>query len=40
MAARIATGMGLHAASTYQNLQVDEADRRKRLFFSIYMMDR
>ncbi|KAI0151804.1 fungal-specific transcription factor domain-containing protein [Xylariaceae sp. FL1272] len=39
-AARIAIGMGLHADSTYQALAVDEAERRKRLFFSIYMMDR
>ncbi|KAI1262644.1 fungal-specific transcription factor domain-containing protein [Xylariaceae sp. FL1019] len=39
-AARIAIGMGLHADSTYQTLAVDEAERRKRLFFSIYMMDR
>ncbi|KAJ8125747.1 hypothetical protein O1611_g7892 [Lasiodiplodia mahajangana] len=39
-AARIAIGMGLHADSIYQSLPIDEAERRKRLFFSIYMMDR
>ncbi|KAI1869750.1 uncharacterized protein JN550_005731 [Neoarthrinium moseri] len=40
MAARIAIGMGIHSSSTYKAFTVDEAERRKRLFFSIYMMDR
>ncbi|QKX60560.1 uncharacterized protein TRUGW13939_07705, partial [Talaromyces rugulosus] len=40
MAARMATGMGLHAADQYKNLTVDVAEHQKRLFFSLYMMDR
>jgi hypothetical protein len=40
MAARMATGMGLHAADQYKNLTVDIAEHQKRLFFSLYMMDR
>ncbi|KAH8812618.1 fungal-specific transcription factor domain-containing protein [Xylogone sp. PMI_703] len=40
VAARMAIGMGLHAASTYQNLPVNVSEHRKRLFFSLYMMDR
>jgi hypothetical protein len=32
--------MGLHCDSTYQGLSKTQAIRRKRLFFSIYMMDR
>jgi hypothetical protein len=39
-AARLALGMGLHCDSTYQGLSNAQAIRRKRLFFSIYMMDR
>ncbi|KAI4836089.1 cytochrome P450, partial [Aureobasidium sp. EXF-8845] len=39
-AARLALGMGLHCDSTYQGLSNVQAIRRKRLFFSIYMMDR
>ncbi|KEQ71034.1 hypothetical protein M436DRAFT_74762 [Aureobasidium namibiae CBS 147.97] len=39
-AARLALGMGLHCESTYQSLSNAQAIRRKRLFFSIYMMDR
>ena len=40
VAARMATGMGLHASETYQALTVDTAEQQKRLFFSLYMMDR
>jgi len=39
-AARLALGMGLHCDSTYLGLSNVQAIRRKRLFFSIYMMDR
>jgi hypothetical protein len=39
-AARLALGMGLHTASTYGTLSKDESERRKRVFFCIYMMDR
>ncbi|KAK7425555.1 hypothetical protein QQZ08_007996 [Neonectria magnoliae] len=40
IAARIALGMGLHTSSTYEGLPTDMAERKKRLFFSVYMMDR
>ncbi|KAJ9144235.1 Zn(2)-C6 fungal-type DNA-binding domain [Pleurostoma richardsiae] len=40
LAARMAVGMGLHAACTYDSMPPDLAERRKRVFFSIYMMDR
>jgi hypothetical protein len=40
LAARIALGMGLHASSTYEGLDTNIAEMRKRLFFSVYMMDR
>lgn len=40
VAARIAVGMGLHTSSSYDNLPADVTERRKRIFFSIYMMDR
>ncbi|CAK7236010.1 hypothetical protein SBRCBS47491_009490 [Sporothrix bragantina] len=40
MAARVALGCGLHTASTYDKLPIDVAEQRKRIFFSIYMMDR
>ncbi|CAK7243324.1 MAG: hypothetical protein STHCBS139747_004842 [Sporothrix thermara] len=40
MAARVALGCGLHTASTYDKLPRDVAEQRKRIFFSIYMMDR
>ncbi|KEQ83874.1 hypothetical protein M438DRAFT_274255 [Aureobasidium pullulans EXF-150] len=39
-AARLALGMGLHCDSTSQALSRVQAIRRKRLFFSVYMMDR
>ncbi|KAG9596107.1 phenylacetate 2-hydroxylase, partial [Aureobasidium melanogenum] len=39
-AARLALGMGLHCDSTYSSLSTIQAIRRKRLFLSIYMMDR
>ncbi|KAJ5502096.1 hypothetical protein N7463_004970, partial [Penicillium fimorum] len=39
-AARLALGMGLHAASSYRKFPLDVQQRRKRIFFSIYMMDR
>jgi hypothetical protein len=39
-AARLAIGMGLHCDQTLQNLSNDQVERRKRLFFSVYMMDR
>ncbi|CAD0114712.1 unnamed protein product, partial [Aureobasidium uvarum] len=39
-AARLALGMGLHCDSTLQGLSEVLAIRRKRLFLSIYMMDR
>ncbi|KAJ5382032.1 uncharacterized protein N7496_004460 [Penicillium cataractarum] len=40
VAARMATGMGLHTSDVYQTLAVDVAEQQKRLFFSLYMMDR
>lgn len=40
LAARLAVGIGLHSASTYEGFPYDLVQRRKRLFFSIYMMDR
>ncbi|KXJ87276.1 fungal-specific transcription factor domain-domain-containing protein [Microdochium bolleyi] len=40
LAARLAIGMGLHSASTYEGFPFDAVQKRKRLFFSIYMMDR
>lgn len=40
VAARMAIGMGLHASDTYKSLAVDVAEYQKRLFFSLYMMDR
>lgn len=40
MAARLALGLGLHSSSTYVGIPVDIAQSRKRLFFSVYMMDR
>ncbi|KAK2810452.1 hypothetical protein FQN50_002941 [Emmonsiellopsis sp. PD_5] len=40
IAARMATGMGLHTSDTYTSLPVDVAEFQKRLFFSLYMMDR
>lgn len=40
LAARMAAGMGLHASSSYGACSFAVAQRRKRIFFSIYMMDR
>ncbi|KAJ6110878.1 hypothetical protein N7486_003113 [Penicillium sp. IBT 16267x] len=40
VAARMATGMGLHTAEVYQSLAVDAAEQQKRIFFCLYMMDR
>ncbi|KAF9884230.1 hypothetical protein FE257_001962 [Aspergillus nanangensis] len=40
VAGRMAIGMGLHTASTYHTLDVEIAEYRKRIFFSLYMMDR
>ncbi|KAL4888863.1 fungal-specific transcription factor domain-containing protein [Aspergillus ambiguus] len=40
VAARMAIGMGLHSATTYDGLPVDVAEYRKRILFSLYMMDR
>lgn len=40
VAARVAVGMGLHASQTYEIVPVETAERQKRLFFSVYMMDR
>ena len=40
VAARLALGRGLHTASTYVGMPVDMEQRRKRIFWSIYMMDR
>ncbi|PLB49838.1 hypothetical protein P170DRAFT_409468 [Aspergillus steynii IBT 23096] len=40
VAARMAIGMGLHTSSTYIQLPTDMAEYRKRVFFSVYMMDR
>jgi hypothetical protein len=39
-AARLAIGMGLHCDATLQGLPIDQVERRKRIFFSVYMMDR
>lgn len=36
----MATGMGLHTAESYQTLAIDVTEQQKRLFFSLYMMDR
>lgn len=36
----MAVGMGLHTSSTYDSMPADLVERRKRIFFSIYMMDR
>jgi hypothetical protein len=36
----MATGMGLHTAEIYHSLAVDVSEQQKRLFFSLYMMDR
>ena len=40
VAARMATGMGLHTSEIYQFLTVDMAEQQKRIFFCLYMMDR
>jgi hypothetical protein len=40
VAARMAIGLGLHTASAYKDLPFNVANMRKRIFFSIYMMDR
>ncbi|OJJ77021.1 hypothetical protein ASPBRDRAFT_140484 [Aspergillus brasiliensis CBS 101740] len=40
VAARMAIGIGLHSASSYANLPSDVIEYRKRIFFSLYMMDR
>ncbi|KAI1214211.1 fungal-specific transcription factor domain-containing protein [Annulohypoxylon truncatum] len=39
-AARMAIGLGLHTSSAYERVPFDVANMRKRIFFSIYMMDR
>ncbi|OAQ77992.1 fungal specific transcription factor domain-containing protein [Purpureocillium lilacinum] len=39
-AARLALGLGLHTPSAYDGSSFDVQQRRKRIFFSIYMMDR
>ncbi|KAI1456421.1 fungal-specific transcription factor domain-containing protein [Annulohypoxylon moriforme] len=39
-AARMAIGLGLHTSSSYKALPFRVANMRKRIFFSIYMMDR
>lgn len=36
----MAIGLGLHTASAYEDLPYHIANMRKRIFFSIYMMDR
>ncbi|GKZ26102.1 hypothetical protein AbraIFM66951_009958 [Aspergillus brasiliensis] len=40
VAARMAIGIGLHSSSSYANLASDVIEYRKRIFFSLYMMDR
>ncbi|RAK89045.1 hypothetical protein BO79DRAFT_265585 [Aspergillus costaricaensis CBS 115574] len=40
VAARMAIGIGLHSSSSYANLPSDVVEYRKRIFFSLYMMDR
>ncbi|PYH97168.1 hypothetical protein BO71DRAFT_481454 [Aspergillus ellipticus CBS 707.79] len=40
VAARMAIGMGLHSSSSYLSLPPDVVEYRKRIFFSLYMMDR
>lgn len=40
VATRMAIGMGLHTSSTYENVPVDVSEYRKRIFWSLYMMDR
>lgn len=40
VAVRIALGMGLQSSATYHGLPFNMVERRKRLFFSLYMMDR
>ncbi|KAI2472773.1 fungal-specific transcription factor domain-containing protein [Annulohypoxylon bovei var. microspora] len=39
-AARMAIGLGLHTSSAYEGLPFNILNMRKRIFFSIYMMDR
>ncbi|KAI0882874.1 fungal-specific transcription factor domain-containing protein [Annulohypoxylon maeteangense] len=39
-AARMAIGLGLHTSSAYEKVPFKVANMRKRIFFSIYMMDR
>ncbi|TPX09894.1 uncharacterized protein E0L32_008916 [Thyridium curvatum] len=39
-AARLALGIGLHTSSTYDNVPFSVQQRWKRVFFSVYMMDR
>ncbi|KAJ6447276.1 restless-like transposase [Purpureocillium lavendulum] len=39
-AARLALGLGLHTPSAYDGSPFNVQQRRKRIFFSIYMMDR
>ncbi|RSL59570.1 hypothetical protein CEP54_007248 [Fusarium duplospermum] len=40
MATRIALGMGLQSSSSCEGLPFDVIEKRKRVFFSLYMMDR
>ncbi|CAK46526.1 uncharacterized protein An14g02780 [Aspergillus niger] len=40
VAARMAIGIGLHSSSSYASLPSDVIEYRKRIFFSLYMMDR
>lgn len=40
LAARLALGMGLQTSSIYEGMSSDMVQRRKCIFFSIYMMDR
>ena len=40
LAARLAMGIGLHSASTYEDLPYAAVQAKQRLFWSIYCMDR
>ncbi|OHE98380.1 hypothetical protein CORC01_06376 [Colletotrichum orchidophilum] len=40
LGARMAIGLGMHTSAAYEGLPADVSEKRKRLFFSVYMMDR
>lgn len=40
LAMRTAIDLGLHRESSYRNMKPDESQRKRRLFWSVYLMDR